>query len=57
MLLALGLSLPLTLASQTDAPTALHWPLAGWWLAWIAAAVFALALLRAPLQRGIGFGH
>ena len=57
VLLALGLSLPLALASQADAPSALHWPLAGYWLAWIATAVVALALLRAPLQRGIGFGH
>ncbi len=57
VLLALGLSLPLALASQADAPSALHWPLAGYWLAWIVAAVFALALLRAPLQRGLGFGH
>ena len=57
VLLALGLSLPLALASQADAPTALHWPLAGFWLAWIVAALIALALLRAPLQRGLGFGH
>lgn len=57
VLLTLGLSLPLAFASHTSAATALHWPLAGYWLAWIAAAVCALALLRAPLQRGLGFGH
>lgn len=66
VLLALGLSLPLALATQLGVSatlasqayvTALHWPLAGYWLAWIVAALFALASLRTPLQRGIGFAH
>ncbi|MCX7557453.1 DUF2339 domain-containing protein [Xanthomonadaceae bacterium JHOS43] len=57
VLLALCVSLPLGFATQADAPSALHWPLAGYWLAWVLAALFALAMLRSPAQRGLGVGH
>ncbi len=55
--LALGLSLVAVLCDLSDAQQALRWPRAGIWLAWTAAALTALALLRAPRQRGLGASH
>ena len=57
VLLALLCSLPLALASQPEARSALEWPLAGFWLAWVGAALAALAWLREPVQRGLGVAH
>jgi len=57
VLLALLCSLPLALASQPEARSALEWPLAGFWLAWVVATLAALAWLREPAQRGLGLAH
>lgn len=57
VLMTLTMSLPLALASQPQALSALHWPLSVFWLVWAAAAIFALQNLRQPWQRGLGFGH
>lgn len=57
VLLALALSLALALVGQHEAALALHWPQGAVWLAWVAAALAGLALLRSPAQRGLGVGH
>lgn len=57
VLLALALSAALALIGQHEAVLALHWPQGTVWLAWVAAALAGLALLRRPAQRGLGVGH
>lgn len=56
-LLVLLCSLPLALPSQPEARSALEWPLAGFWLAWVVLALAALSWLREPAQRGLGLAH
>lgn len=57
VLLVLACSVLLAPQSQTLAWSGLHWPLSAFWLAWVVAALFALSMLREPLQRGTGLAH
>lgn len=57
VLMVLACSLLLAPQTQTLAQSALHWPLSGFWLIWVFAALFALSMVREPLQRGLGVAH
>lgn len=57
VVLVLVLSLALASVSNTPTASALHWPGAGFWLAWLVAALFALASVRDPRQRGLAVAH
>lgn len=58
MVLAAALAgLPLTAVTGWDFGSALRAPIAGGWVAWVAAMGLGLWCLRTPHQRGLSLGH
>lgn len=56
VILALASSLMLAVYLR-QAEQALQWPSGVFWAGWALAALFGLAALRTPRQRGLGLGH